>query len=237
MIIKEMNYKIKLIVITILVLAILLVITGCSGRKAECKVTLDRQGNLDIIVNPPGESGQVVKEGSLQEETSSGLDSDGSFSTVTTYVGELKFNYPETGNSYTVSVNITIEEEQLVAYELTVTGGVYGETPHHCSKIPAEEEKSYEGEVTLTNNHAKDEYPSWSPDGKMIAFDSERDGNPEIYVMNADGSGQTNISNNPGARDSNPVWSPDGKKIAFSSERDGNYDIYVINTEVLGRQG
>jgi len=71
---------------------------------------------------------------------------------------------------------------------------------------------------------------SWSPDGKKIVFDSERDGNSEIYVMNADGSHQINLTNNP-AWDYDPVWSPDGKKIAFSSKRDGNYEIYVMDAD------
>src|SRR5687767_3392148 len=62
----------------------------------------------------------------------------------------------------------------------------------------------------------------------IIAFQSNRDGNNEIYVMNGDGSGLTNLTDNP-ADDFGPVWSPDGKKIIFSSNRDGNYDIYVMN--------
>ena len=49
--------------------------------------------------------------------------------------------------------------------------------------------------------------PSWSPDGGRIAFDSLRDGNGEIYVMNADGSGQTRLTDNP-ASDGSPSWSP-----------------------------
>ena len=55
----------------------------------------------------------------------------------------------------------------------------------------------------------------------------------EIYVMNADGSGQTNLTNNT-AWDSSPAWSPDGSKIAFVSSRDGNDEIYVVNADGSG---
>src|SRR5215212_7084034 len=63
-----------------------------------------------------------------------------------------------------------------------------------------------------------------------IAFVSNRDGNDEIYVMNADGSGQTRLTNNP-ASDRSPDWSPDGTRIAFQSNKDGNDEIYAINVE------
>lgn len=63
-----------------------------------------------------------------------------------------------------------------------------------------------------------------------IAFVSFREGNSGIYIMNADGTGQTRLSvdtNN----DSWPSWSPNGTKIAFSSERDGNNEIYIMNSD------
>jgi Tol biopolymer transport system component len=59
----------------------------------------------------------------------------------------------------------------------------------------------------LTVNPTDDYDPAWSPDGKRLAFGSERDGNPEIYVMNADGTDVTRLTNNP-AVDYQPAWSP-----------------------------
>ena len=61
---------------------------------------------------------------------------------------------------------------------------------------------------------ADDFSPSWSPDGTKIAFTSHMDDNREIYIMNADGSNQTRLTNEP-TGDFYPSWSPDGTRIAF----------------------
>ena len=69
------------------------------------------------------------------------------------------------------------------------------------------------------------EYPAWSPDGGMIAFTSQRPGasgtNPDydVYVMRADGSDLTRLTDTPG-EDGIPAWSPDGTQIAITSGRD-----------------
>jgi Domain of unknown function (DUF5050)/Thrombospondin type 3 repeat len=75
----------------------------------------------------------------------------------------------------------------------------------------------------------RDNCPS-TPNPEKIAFTSFRDGNFEVYVMNADGSNPTNLTNN-AARDLAPSFSPDGSRIVFASGRDGNDEIYVMNAD------
>ena len=64
------------------------------------------------------------------------------------------------------------------------------------------------------------------PGGKIV-FDSDRDGDREIYVMDADGGNPTRLTDNTAA-DRDPAWSPDGSRIALDSDRDGNREIYVM---------
>jgi WD40 repeat protein len=66
--------------------------------------------------------------------------------------------------------------------------------------------------------------------GWEVAFVSERDGNPEIYVVSADGRNTRRLTEND-VLDGGPAWSPDGSQIAFVSDRDGNPEIYVMNAD------
>ena len=88
---------------------------------------------------------------------------------------------------------------------------------------------SFDTATNLTNyNRGNDMGPNWSSYGTRITFISDRDGNNEIYVMDADGSNQIRLTNDLG-KDNRPSWSPDGTKIAFASARDGNINIYVMD--------
>ena len=77
----------------------------------------------------------------------------------------------------------------------------------------------------ITNLTTDDHNPSWSPDGSKIVFDSNQNGNVHIFVMNADGSGRTQLTTGTTTLDEEPIWSPDGSKIAF--RRDSN--IYTMS--------
>lgn len=69
------------------------------------------------------------------------------------------------------------------------------------------------------------------PGTERIVFDTNRDGNNEIYVMYADGTRQANLTNHP-AHDLSPAWSPDGRQIAFVSNRSGGlYALYVMEAD------
>lgn len=84
------------------------------------------------------------------------------------------------------------------------------------------------GEKRLTFRRRVEAYPSFSPDGKQIVFYSNADGNPEIYLMNSDGTGLLRVTRNK-AEDTTPRFSKDGRKIIFSSNRHGKYALYEID--------
>jgi Tol biopolymer transport system component len=77
--------------------------------------------------------------------------------------------------------------------------------------------------------------PTWSPDGSMIAFASNRSGTRQLYVANANGRNVEQVTdlNNMGGRSS---WSPDGRKLAFYRGPAGDRDIYIINIDGSGLQ-
>ena len=76
---------------------------------------------------------------------------------------------------------------------------------------------------------ANNSTPSWSPDGKRIAYVRLHDGNPDVYLMNADGSHPRNLTRR-APEDAYPRWSPDGKRIAYTRvDRSGVYDIFLID--------
>lgn len=82
-----------------------------------------------------------------------------------------------------------------------------------------------------------EQWHRWSPDGSRVAFETDRDGNFEIYLVDADGANLRRLTNHPpGSRSYTLSWSPDGKQIVYASNQDGNTEIYVMNVDGSSQQ-
>jgi TolB protein len=83
----------------------------------------------------------------------------------------------------------------------------------------------------VTSNEVFDSSPRWSPDGNTIAFNSVRNGNWDVYLIDTDGTNERQLTDHSG-RDLCPNWSPDGTRITFGADRaDGEHvELYVADT-------
>src|SRR3954469_1499539 len=79
----------------------------------------------------------------------------------------------------------------------------------------------------LTTDVGNDTQPAWSPNGKRIAFTSDRTGNQDVYTMRSGGRGLRRLTGS-AAEDSSPSWSPNGRRIAFASDRNGSDDVFTM---------
>src|SRR6185369_5563525 len=87
-------------------------------------------------------------------------------------------------------------------------------------------------ERNLTNHKEIDADPSWSPDGKQLAFTSNRTGQFRLYVMNADGSEQRDLLGNDQLGSLFPAWSADGKQILFGGKAEGGTpQLFIVNAD------
>ncbi|MCL4301924.1 MAG: PD40 domain-containing protein [Anaerolineae bacterium] len=129
----------------------------------------------------------------------------------------------------TSEVGQPITRDHQIVYE----GGKYGTRHIMTLKLDGTDRlilASPSVSTMLTTWYGAEEDPVWSPDGTRIAYVSQLENyNYEIYVMNADGTGKTRLTNNP-ALDLYPAWSSDGTQIVFASDRDERHDIYVMNS-------
>ena len=91
------------------------------------------------------------------------------------------------------------------------------------------------GRKRITTGAAWDEEPAWSPNGKWIAFGSDRNGNFDIYVVHPDGTGLHQLTSST-CEDTEPSWSPDGSRIVFTSRRGGFPHLWTMNADGTGER-
>ena len=143
----------------------------------------------------------------------------------------------------------------MVLSNLLVSGGLLvgtGYAAHHQPQIAFTSGRDGNSEIyvmdadgknlrRLTNHPAADFHPSWSPDGKKIAFTSYRNGGKiQIFGMDSDGQNPVRLTND--VWDQNPDWSPDGQTIAFTGYKDAgggaawDIDIYTMDPDGKNRK-
>ncbi|MEM9329093.1 MAG: DPP IV N-terminal domain-containing protein [Bacteroidota bacterium] len=89
---------------------------------------------------------------------------------------------------------------------------------------------SASGQVLLTKHAKDDRYPRWSPDGQYLSFESNRDGNWNIYIMKQDGKDLLQVTKH-AEQDRFATWHPSGQEILFCSDRTGKFELYRYNIE------
>ncbi len=87
-----------------------------------------------------------------------------------------------------------------------------------------------DGPANFIASTRRDTQARYSPDGQRIVFESDRSGNEEIWLCNADSSNPVQLTYLGHAWAGAPKWSPDGKSIAFAANAAGNWDIYVVSS-------
>jgi Tol biopolymer transport system component len=89
----------------------------------------------------------------------------------------------------------------------------------------------------LTSSQRDEFSPSWSPDGRRVAYrvNPPRDDTGDIWVMRSDGTRKANLTRTPNAAEWSPAWSPDGRLIAYFSSVDGG-DVWVVRPDGRGRR-
>ena len=128
---------------------------------------------------------------------------------------------------------LQITPKTVGEFQMLIRGWLCAQGYEDCTRVPSsgstQDQQAWPVQLATVNVIPAPEPVGDAVEGR-IAFHSQRDGNWEIYVMNADGSDITRLTTQ-NEIDAHPAWSPDGEQIAFTSRRSGDGDVYVMNAD------
>jgi TolB protein len=192
----------------------------------------DREGTWDIfIVNQDGSALRKLRGGPGNEFHPRWTPDGFRLAFATTEAGspDIRVLDPFNGTEYAITTEPDVEEHEVWSPDGKIIAyGSEGATSEvwNLKAALADGSKTWD----LTDNPADDLWATWSPDSRRIAFTSWRDGNAEIYVVDADGTHLARLTDDPGP-DRYPDWSPSGEWIVFQSGRTGGDQVFKVRAD------
>jgi len=207
------------------------------GVNASRTFALLLPGEYDVRLGGLAANCTVDRQNPVTVTVVAGVTVDAAFAVTCAALGSLQITAVTTGvdldpdgynvlvkgpaQSYGVGTNGTVTISRLVAgdYSVTLTG-----IAANCEAAVLNPQTVA---VPVGGGTAAVRFDVGCTAVAQLAFVTSIYGNPEIYLVKANGAGETRLTTN-SAADVHPAWSPDGAQIAFATDRDGNYEIYVM---------
>jgi len=195
----------------------------------------NRTGNFDIFMLTFGKTGVYQLTQSNKDDRYPSWSPDNrkvAFSSDRTGKGDV-YEMARDGGSGFLQLTDRTDLEEYPSYAPHGSGLLFARGPKKTFRLRRQMKVVLADEKGRANNArplGDGDEPRFSPNGRQIVFVSRRTKNNDVWLMNADGSQQMQLTTDD-KDDENPAFSPDGRHIVFASNRTGNFDIWVMDAD------